>query len=107
MFLNGVISWTGLTGGSGFIAVQGQPFNISPHTMQADMEFDEAFGSSLGVSEAIWKAGLKPRTWGTSSITRFKFGYASGAGTNVVTDLGCTDLLNATVRMRFSLIYTV
>jgi len=107
VFLNGVISWTGRTGGSGFIAVQGQPFNISPHTMQADMEFDEAFGSSLGVSEAIWKAGLKPRTWSTASIARFKFGFASGGGTNVVNDLQSTDLLDTTVRMRFSLIYTV
>jgi hypothetical protein len=107
VFLTGLLSWTARSGGAGFISVDGLPFTISPHTMQGDMEFDEAFGSSLGVSEAIWKAGLKPRTWGTSSIARFKFGYASGAGTNVVTDLECTNLLNATVRMRFSLIYTV
>lgn len=105
VFVTGLLSWTSRSGGAGFIAVQGLPFSISPHTMQADMAFDEAFGSSLDVSEAIWKAGLKPRTWSTSAIDRFKFGYASGAGTNVVTDLGCTDLLDTTVRMRFSVVY--
>ena len=105
VFLTGVISWTGTSGGVAFFAINGLPYAIEPHSMQATMEFDEGFQSSLGVSEAIWDAGLKPRTIQNAAVAQFKFGYASSSGTNVVTDLSCTALLNTTVNLRFSLNY--
>jgi hypothetical protein len=105
VFVSGVLSWTGTSGGAGFFGVDGLPFSVDPHTMQASMEFDSSFGSSLGVAEAIWDAGLKPRTWSASAVSQFKFGCASTGGTNVVTDLSCTSLLNTTVNLRFALSY--
>jgi hypothetical protein len=107
VFLTGVISWTGRSGGAGLFGISGLPFNISPHTMQSSMEFDQGFGASLGVAEAIKDAGLQPRTFLDSAVPSFKFGYASSGGTNVTTDLSCTSLLNTTVNFRFALNYIV
>jgi hypothetical protein len=107
VFLTGVISWTGTSGGATFFAVDGLPFSIDAHNMQASMEFDTGFQASLGVAEAIWDAGLKPRSFTGASEARFKFGYASSGGTNVVVDLSCTALLNTTANLRFALTYIV
>jgi hypothetical protein len=107
VFVTGVISWTGTSGGATFFGISGLPFSINPNTMQGTMEFDDNFGSSLGVAEAIWNAGLRPRTFSGSAVAQFKFGYASSGGTNVVTDLNCTALLNTTANLRFALTYIV